>query len=60
MPLPDVTPVVQIPGIALVLDVTNGYHDSASSISTRALSTQRAVAFAAFGVAASRLMRPLI
>jgi inorganic phosphate transporter, PiT family len=44
--------IVIIIGIALVFDFTNGFHDSANSISTvvstKVLSPRRAVAFAAF------------
>ena len=44
--------IVFIIGIALVFDFTNGFHDSANSISTvvstKVLSPRRAVAFAAF------------
>jgi PiT family inorganic phosphate transporter len=44
--------IVVIIGIALVFDFTNGFHDSANSISTivstKVLSPRRAVAFAAF------------
>jgi PiT family inorganic phosphate transporter len=49
---PSVALIVAIIGIALVFDFTNGFHDSANSISTvvstRVLSPQKAVAFAAF------------
>ncbi|MFA5348614.1 MAG: inorganic phosphate transporter, partial [Methanoregula sp.] len=44
--------IVVIIGIALVFDFTNGFHDSANSISTvvstKVLSPRKAVAFAAF------------
>jgi PiT family inorganic phosphate transporter len=52
MPSPPVELVVLIIGIALVFDFTNGFHDSANSISTvvstKVLSPRSAVAFAAF------------
>jgi inorganic phosphate transporter, PiT family len=52
MPSPPVELIVLIIGIALVFDFTNGFHDSANSISTvvstRVLSPRNAVAFAAF------------
>jgi PiT family inorganic phosphate transporter len=52
MPSPSVALVALIIGIALVFDFTNGFHDSANSISTvvstKVLTPQRAVAFAAF------------
>jgi PiT family inorganic phosphate transporter len=52
MPSPSVALVVVIIGIALLFDFTNGFHDSANSISTvvstRVLSPSRAVVFAAF------------
>ena len=52
MPGPPVELIVLIIGIALVFDFTNGFHDSANSISTvvstRVLSPRKAVAFAAF------------
>ena len=52
MPSPPLELIVLIIGIALVFDFTNGFHDSANSISTvvstRVLSPRQAVAFAAF------------
>ena len=52
MPSPPVELIVAIIGIALVFDFTNGFHDSANSISTvvstKVLSPRSAVAFAAF------------
>jgi inorganic phosphate transporter, PiT family len=52
MPISSVELVVIIIGVALVFDFTNGFHDSANSISTvvstKVLSPRRAVAFAAF------------
>ena len=52
MASPPVELIILIIGIALVFDFTNGFHDSANSISTvvstRVLTPQRAVAFAAF------------
>ncbi len=52
MPSPPVELIVLIIGIALVFDFTNGFHDSANSISTvvstKVLSPRSAVAFAAF------------
>ncbi|MEN6341071.1 MAG: inorganic phosphate transporter [Methanospirillum sp.] len=52
MPIPPVELVALIIGIALVFDFTNGFHDSANSISTvvstKVLSPRSAVAFAAF------------
>ena len=52
MPSPPVELILLIIGIALVFDFTNGFHDSANSISTvvstRVLSPRNAVAFAAF------------
>lgn len=48
----EVALVIVVIGIALVFDFTNGFHDSANSISTvvstKVLSPSRAVAFAAF------------
>ncbi|NLX49594.1 MAG: inorganic phosphate transporter [Methanospirillum sp.] len=52
MSSPPVELIVLIIGIALVFDFTNGFHDSANSISTvvstRVLSPKKAVVFAAF------------
>jgi PiT family inorganic phosphate transporter len=52
MPIPSVALIAFIIGIALLFDFTNGFHDSANSISTvvstRVLSPKSAVAFAAF------------
>lgn len=52
MPSPPLELIILIIGIALVFDFTNGFHDSANSISTvvstRVLSPRAAVAFAAF------------
>ena len=52
MPSPPVELIVAIIGIALIFDFTNGFHDSANSISTvvstKVLSPRSAVAFAAF------------
>lgn len=52
MPISPVELAIITIGIALVFDFTNGFHDSANSISTvvstHVLSPQRAVAFAAF------------
>ena len=52
MPNPPVVLIVLIIGIALLFDYTNGFHDSANSISTvvstKVLSPRNAVAFAAF------------
>ena len=49
---PDVILVIFVIGVALVFDFTNGFHDSANSISTvvstKVLSPGNAVAFAAF------------
>ncbi len=49
---PDVILVIFVIGVALVFDFTNGFHDSANSISTvvstKVLSPGKAVAFAAF------------
>lgn len=49
---PDVLLVIFVIGVALVFDFTNGFHDSANSISTvvstKVLSPGNAVAFAAF------------
>ncbi len=52
MPSPPLELIILIIGIALIFDFTNGFHDSANSISTvvstRVLSPRAAVAFAAF------------
>ena len=50
VPTPDIIAIIIL--IALIFDFTNGFHDSANSISTvistKVLSPQRAVVFAAF------------